>query len=705
MNEIRFIRASFDSLDNYLKGITTKINSNSWEEKELPKVEDCEEILEKISKLDERCLTTIRNSYAASPSIVRYCQEYSDDKVPELQKACKIVLNWTLNQEINALEQRAMPYFLAANNQGSAQQLENRQRELLALSKRIRVLCKQQNITSTQLERLNLLVQDLVKTSNDLVSSIKNMPEKDAAVAQTFNLLESLPQEILGRVCELLPVEDLLRLGQCNKALNESIQDQNYWRFYFQCSNTAVSIKTGESAKQKFIELKRSERLERNVKNGFHISPIFIFPGYAARINGDYLVCATDCETVEIRDLKKRAVVLVSCGAVQRRLLVNTLHGSHSFIIKDDLLYSAAWNQIEVTDLKTKQSIATFTEHKKSITDLQIEGNFLYSASMDKTIKVWDLKTRKCVKVLKGHTNAIFSFRILDNFLYSVSESVTLRGLKSTLKCWTLDTGQCVATKAVREVMNNNATIRCLDAVDDLLYLGFTFGEIQVWNRTSMKYIQAINAYTETSCVSCVKVIGSFLFSGSTDFSKNKRHIIKIWDRKTMQIIRKLEKIEHEKQGIQRLDMRDNILYVSLGDTVRIWDFSLSDMQFLATLPEDFKSTVSKLPDQMQLELSEELYFHMPARLNLSINTLNDVEKLIIYRYFLKQVVNALKIGKTAKAAHIFSLISGSVRDGIIEKSKETSAIDAIQNFLKETEQKFPSDILWQRYVPKSHQM
>jgi WD40 repeat protein len=92
---------------------------------------------------------------------------------------------------------------------------------------------------------------------------------------------------------------------------------------------------------------------------------------------------------------------------------------------QNDLLFSGGRDALlKVWKLdQTPILLETINAHWFTINDLQISpnGNFLISASRDKTIKIWDIKTLELLKVLDrfknigGHTHSVNRLLWLDN--------------------------------------------------------------------------------------------------------------------------------------------------------------------------------------------------------------------------------------------------------------------------------------------------
>jgi len=59
--------------------------------------------------------------------------------------------------------------------------------------------------------------------------------------------------------------------------------------------------------------------------------------------------------------------------------------------------------------------------HTKSVNSIAIQGDYIVSGSLDKTIKLWSIKSGRLIKTFKGLRNKIYSVAIRGDYIVSGS--------------------------------------------------------------------------------------------------------------------------------------------------------------------------------------------------------------------------------------------------------------------------------------------
>lgn len=147
--------------------------------------------------------------------------------------------------------------------------------------------------------------------------------------------------------------------------------------------------------------------------------------------------------------------------------------------------------------------------HTNAVTAIQpdVDGDQLYSASLDKSMKVWDLATRRCTETLLGHVAGVSA---LDIFAKGrpVSASVD-----KTVRFWKTDKDtHLMFTKHMYPV----DSICALD--HERFVSGSQDGSLMVWSSASKKPL-ATGSLGEGKWVASLAAIrqGNVFFSGSVD--------------------------------------------------------------------------------------------------------------------------------------------------------------------------------------------
>lgn len=70
--------------------------------------------------------------------------------------------------------------------------------------------------------------------------------------------------------------------------------------------------------------------------------------------------------------------------------------------------------------------------HTNDVTQVQVLGKVMFSASRDGSVKSWDVESGEIVTDFKGHTDWIESFKVVHSTLYTGS-------FDKTAKSWNVD--------------------------------------------------------------------------------------------------------------------------------------------------------------------------------------------------------------------------------------------------------------------------
>jgi WD40 repeat protein len=142
-----------------------------------------------------------------------------------------------------------------------------------------------------------------------------------------------------------------------------------------------------------------------------------------------------------------------------------------------------------------------------------VDGDNLFSASLDGTIKAWNLEGNFKYE-LGGHQNAVFSIAIHGNFLYSASADCTL-------KIWDIKKRECfdaithpIPVRAVTIGEGILCSAACgrgdLPPRQDVMY-----SKLQAWNPTTGAHLHDFVGHRDA--VSSLQIVGGRLYSASHD--------------------------------------------------------------------------------------------------------------------------------------------------------------------------------------------
>jgi len=221
------------------------------------------------------------------------------------------------------------------------------------------------------------------------------------------------------------------------------------------------------------------------------------------------------------------------------------------------------------------QNVATMTGHTNYVFALAYDDeSHLFSASGDRSIKVWDLETLECKATLKEHDNNVYALALNRTHLFSGSWD-------NTIKVWDLKSYKCQRTLKV-----HTNYVSALALSDNIMYSGSWDMNIQIWDLNKMEVTATIlkedsssakPTNGHTNCISCVKVAGPLLVSGSYD------NTVKIWSRNTLQC---KSTLRGHSNWVYSLDVSDDkrIFTGSRDNTIKVW--SLDNGTLLHTIKD-----------------------------------------------------------------------------------------------------------------------
>jgi len=119
---------------------------------------------------------------------------------------------------------------------------------------------------------------------------------------------------------------------------------------------------------------------------------------------------------------------------------------------------------------KDLDPVSSFKAHKQAVTNMVMDGYFLFTASDDLTIAMWDIKSKTKLKVLTGHENDILDLTIVPDSGHLLSA-----GRDGIIKLWDYTLGSTLF-----EYKRNNTEFNCMyyNKKSRELYAGTSTGVI-----------------------------------------------------------------------------------------------------------------------------------------------------------------------------------------------------------------------------------
>ena len=139
--------------------------------------------------------------------------------------------------------------------------------------------------------------------------------------------------------------------------------------------------------------------------------------------------------------------------------------------ISGDWVVSGSYfGKVDVMDLASGDSVATFEGHSGKVRSLAVAGRYIISGSDDQTVRIWDVATGRHARTLTGHEGAVLGVVVIGNMIASGSADGTVR-------LWNLYTGNHIAT-----LSGGRGPVVSVAAAGDVLIWGTGDGTLSMWD-------------------------------------------------------------------------------------------------------------------------------------------------------------------------------------------------------------------------------
>ncbi|CUU03293.1 MAG: PD40 domain-containing protein [Fimbriimonadales bacterium] len=220
-----------------------------------------------------------------------------------------------------------------------------------------------------------------------------------------------------------------------------------------------------------------------NVSNGSLIRTISAsLPVYAVAFSpdGQYLAGALASGGVSLWN--------ASSGALVRQINAHTGIAFSLAFSGDSLRFvSGGEDGIRLWRVSDGSPLRTFTTHTHEIraVALSSDGQYVASASLDRTVRLWRAANGQPVRAFRGHTDGVLTVAFAPN-----GQLLASGGLDRTVRLWEVNSGALAATLSGH---TNRVTSVLFMPSGDFLVSGSWDGTLRMWHVPSQSLVNAIN--------------------------------------------------------------------------------------------------------------------------------------------------------------------------------------------------------------------
>jgi WD40 repeat protein len=233
-----------------------------------------------------------------------------------------------------------------------------------------------------------------------------------------------------------------------------------------------------------------------------------------------------------------------------------------------DYIVSASRDRtLKVWDVHTGEERRTLRGHTDVVHGCAISaaGDFIVSASSDHTLKMWDARTGEELRTLRGHTGGVNGCAISPAGDYIVSASND-----ETLKMWDARMGE-----ELRTLHGHTDTVRgcAISPSGDYIVSASTDQTLKVWDAHTGEARRTLHGHTSGVVGCAISLAGDTIVSTSGDGT------LKMWDAHTGEERRTLRGHTSEVRGCAISPSGDTIVSASFDQTLKMWDAHTGEMR------------------------------------------------------------------------------------------------------------------------------
>jgi len=222
------------------------------------------------------------------------------------------------------------------------------------------------------------------------------------------------------------------------------------------------------------------------------------------------------------------------------------------WIEDDDDIHLSHVSQIEYLESSNQTNLHTLKGHIKRINAIEVRGDFIISASDDRTIRVWNWQTGEHIHMFTGHRGSIRSFVVSGDFVISASDDKTVR-----VSNW-------VTGEWVRTLKGHAQKVSELD-IDGEIVVTASLGEVWIWNWQTGILLQKLSRL-HLGAVGSVAIDGDFVLSASPDLV-----IVRNW--KSGETLHTLKLNVNAMIAVDRIGVDKKFFVYRDFDAINVWNW------------------------------------------------------------------------------------------------------------------------------------
>ncbi|BBN09842.1 hypothetical protein MPTK1_4g23130 [Marchantia polymorpha subsp. ruderalis] len=218
---------------------------------------------------------------------------------------------------------------------------------------------------------------------------------------------------------------------------------------------------------------------------------------------------------------------------------------------------------LQVCSMELKGSLEG---HRDYVTALIVSGDYLLSASFDKTIRAWSLGTQQLLKILEGHHTQVVLALAVDPVSMRCFSGDSL----GHLCAWRLEEESEEAQTPFLASWQEHTDWRYTGVAslavsgDGVLYSGSGDKTVKAWSSQTFEHLGTMEGHK--ALVSTLVVDGELLYSGSWD------GVIRVWWRNDISPMAVLGTADPMMGGVRTLCLSNGMLFAGRDDgSIQVW--------------------------------------------------------------------------------------------------------------------------------------